>query len=163
MICLSWSLLTPDRIFARLTGTPSPTKSNWQRRARRVPTRIDLLVPSLCTLWATNTLSMVKTRKVWDSTAICGDPGLPATHTAEQLILVVSMDRSDYVWKRWMRNSPCIGLSYVRVAETMWPSLSHPGNLTKSNSNDLWSSPVSTPELRSNKSLYQESDIPLNH
>ena len=41
--------------------------------------------------------------------------------------------------------------------------LSHPGNLTKSNSDDLRSSPVSTPELRSNKSLYQESDIPLNH
>ena len=43
------------------------------------------------------------------------------------------------------------------------PNLSHPGNLTKSNSDDLRSSPVSTPELRSNKSLYQESDIPLNH
>ena len=41
--------------------------------------------------------------------------------------------------------------------------MSHPGNLTKSNSDDLRSSPVSTPELRSNKSLYQESDIPLNH
>ena len=42
-------------------------------------------------------------------------------------------------------------------------SLSHPGNLTKSNSDDLQSSPASTPELHSNKSLYQESDIPLNH
>ena len=31
--------------------------------------------------------------------------------------------------------------------------MSHPGNLTKSNSDDLRSSPVSTPELRSNKSL----------
>ena len=41
--------------------------------------------------------------------------------------------------------------------------VSHPGNLTKSNSDDLRSSPVSTPELCSNKSLYQESDIPLNH
>ena len=43
------------------------------------------------------------------------------------------------------------------------PEVSHPGNLTKSNSDDLRSSPVSTPELRSNKSLYQENDIPLNH
>ena len=122
MICSLWSLLTLNRIFARLTSMPSPTKSDWWRRDRRVPTRTDLLVPSLCTLWATNTLSMVKARKVWDSTAICGDPGLSATHTAEQLILVISMDRSNYVWKRWMRNSPCIGLLYVRVAETMWPS-----------------------------------------
>ena len=42
-------------------------------------------------------------------------------------------------------------------------SLSYPGNLTKSNSEDLWSSLVSTPELHSNKSLCQESDIPLIH
>ena len=39
----------------------------------------------------------------------------------------------------------------------------YPRNLTKSNSEDLWSSPVSTLELRSNKSLCQESDIPLIH
>ena len=39
-------------------------------------------------------------------------------------------------------------------------ALSYPGNLTKSNSEDLWSSLVSTPELHSNKSLCQESDIP---
>ena len=42
-------------------------------------------------------------------------------------------------------------------------SLSYPGNLTKSNSEDLWSSLVSTPELCSDKSLCQESDIPLIH
>ena len=41
--------------------------------------------------------------------------------------------------------------------------VSYPGNLTKSNSKDLQSSPVSTLELRSNKSLCQESDIPLIH
>ena len=41
--------------------------------------------------------------------------------------------------------------------------VSYPGNLTKSNSDDIWSSPVSTPELHSNKSLCQESNIPLNH
>ena len=41
--------------------------------------------------------------------------------------------------------------------------LSYPGNLTKSNSKDLWTSLVSTPELHSNKSLCQESDIPLIH
>ena len=46
---------------------------------------------------------------------------------------------------------------------TLSLGMSYPGNLTKSNSEDLKSSPVSTPELRSNKSLCQESDIPLNH
>ena len=42
-------------------------------------------------------------------------------------------------------------------------NMSYPGNLTKSNSEDLQSSPVSIPELHSNKSLCQESDIPLIH
>ena len=42
-------------------------------------------------------------------------------------------------------------------------SLSYPGNLTKSNSEDLRSSLVSTLELHSNESLCQESDIPLIH
>ena len=42
-------------------------------------------------------------------------------------------------------------------------SLSYPGNLAKSNSEDLWTSLVSTPELHSNKSLCQESDILLIH
>ena len=37
--------------------------------------------------------------------------------------------------------------------------MSYPGNLTKSNSDDLQPSPVSTPELHSNKSLCQESEI----
>ena len=41
--------------------------------------------------------------------------------------------------------------------------LSCPGNLTKSNSEDLRSSLVSALELCSNKSLCQESDIPLIH
>ena len=39
--------------------------------------------------------------------------------------------------------------------------LSYPGNLAKSNSKDLQSSLVSTLELCSNKSLYQENDILL--
>ena len=114
MICSSWSLLTPDRIFARLTGTPSLTKSDWHRRARRVPTKIDLLAPSLCTLWAMNELSMVKVRNVWNSTAISGDPGPLATRTANQLILVVSGGKSDHVWKIRMRNSPCICLLWLQ-------------------------------------------------
>ena len=41
--------------------------------------------------------------------------------------------------------------------------MSYPGNLTKSNSKDLQISLVSTLELCSNKSLCQESDIPLIH
>ena len=41
--------------------------------------------------------------------------------------------------------------------------LSYPGNLAKSNSEDLWTSLVSSPELHSNKSLCQESDILLIH
>ena len=43
------------------------------------------------------------------------------------------------------------------------PFLSYFGNLTKSNSKDLQSSLVSTLGLCSNKSLCQESDIPLIH
>ena len=127
VICSSWSLLAPDRIFTRLTGTPSPTKRDWCRRARRVLTRMDLLVPSLCTLWAMNERSVVKVRNVWDSTAISGDPGLPATHTAEQLILVVSGGRLDYVWKRQLRNSPCICLVMLKVKAATWEArwLSH--------------------------------------
>ena len=42
-------------------------------------------------------------------------------------------------------------------------TLSYPGNLAKSNSEDLWTSLVSTLELHSNKSLYQESDNLLIH
>ena len=41
--------------------------------------------------------------------------------------------------------------------------LSYPGNLAKSNSEDLQTSPVSSPELCSNKSLCQKSDILLIH
>ena len=41
--------------------------------------------------------------------------------------------------------------------------VSYPGNLAKSNSEDLQTSPVISPELCSNKSLCQESDIPLIH
>ena len=57
----------------------------------------------------------------------------------------------------------CVLLFPCHLFNHKYAPLSHPGNLTKSNSDDLRSSPVSTPELRSNKSLYQESDIPLNH
>ena len=41
--------------------------------------------------------------------------------------------------------------------------MSYTGNLAKSNSEDLWTSLVSSLELRSNKSLCQESDILLIH
>ena len=118
---LPWIGYSPD------WPAPSPTKRDWCRRARRVPTRMDLLVPSLCTLWAMNKQSMVKVRNVWDLTAISGDPGLLATCTAEQLILVVSGGRLDYVWKRRIRNSPCICLVMLKVKamtqEARW--LSH--------------------------------------
>ena len=41
--------------------------------------------------------------------------------------------------------------------------VSYPGNLAKSNSEDLQTSPVSILELCSNKSLYQEGGILLIH
>ena len=41
--------------------------------------------------------------------------------------------------------------------------LSYPRILAKSNSDDLWTSLVSSPELHSNKSLCQESDHALFH
>ena len=41
--------------------------------------------------------------------------------------------------------------------------LSYPGNMAKSNSNDLQTSPVSSLELHSNNSLCQKSDILLIH
>ena len=72
----------------------------------------------------------------------CKDP-----NQVDEMVSCASVGCSDQV--------SVIILDIVRV--------SHPGNLTKSNSDDLRSSPVSTPELRSNESLYQESDIPLNH
>ena len=65
-----------------------------------------------------------------------------------------------------MNKQDHLQVSIVRIFHTMLSyhvSMSYPGNLTKSNSKDLWSSPVSTPELRSNKSLCQESYIPLIH
>ena len=61
----------------------------------------------------------------------------------------------------FIQSSAIALVSVIQIHVSML--LSHPGNLTKSNSDDLQSSPVSTPELHSNKSLYQESDIPLNH
>ena len=53
--------------------------------------------------------------------------------------------------------------SMAKVMKTSWKGVSHPGNLAKSNSEDLQTSLVSTPELHSDKSLYQESDILLIH
>ena len=41
--------------------------------------------------------------------------------------------------------------------------MSYPENLAKSNSKDLQTSPVSSLELHSNKSLCQENDILLIH
>ena len=78
---------------------------------------------------------------------ILGHPRVNITFQMQVLLLVISS---------------CF---HIKVCATILQSgvVSHPGNLTKSNSDDLWSSPVSTPELRSNESLYQESDIPLNH
>ena len=49
------------------------------------------------------------------------------------------------------------------IWEGLRVGVSYPGNLAKSNSEDLQTSPVSSPELCSNKSLCQESDIPLIH
>ena len=56
-----------------------------------------------------------------------------------------------------------VALAWMVDSQKVAPGkVSYPGNLT-SNSEDLQSSPVSTPELCSNKSLCQESDIPLIH
>ena len=54
-------------------------------------------------------------------------------------------------------------ICHVYIDDLVIWSVSYPGNLAKSNSEDLQSSPVSSLELRSNKSLCQESDIPLIH
>ena len=54
-------------------------------------------------------------------------------------------------------------ICHVYIDDLVIWSVSYPGNLAKSNSEDLQSSPVSSLELNSNKSLCQESDIPLIH
>ena len=62
----------------------------------------------------------------------------------------------------WLVNTQAVNLCHFLI-HYKCNLMSYPGNLTKSNSKDLWSSLVSTPELCSNKSLCQESDIPLIH
>ena len=66
-------------------------------------------------------------------------------------------------WKPWIRSQ-----SYRcnRGSQGFNPKggiLLYSGILAKSNFKDLWTSPVSSPELHSNKSLCQESDILLIH
>ena len=47
MINSSGSRFAPDSIFARDSGTPFLIKSDWWRRAKRVPISIDLKVWSV--------------------------------------------------------------------------------------------------------------------